>query len=120
MELTALQKRHLLTEGWVHASDVIPREKIDAALRAVNAWMGEGMPPDQMEIYSSQSFCPDDRSNPVFLDLFERTPALQLVDAAFGEGMIVRGHRAQIALRFPLPHGTPRSAPGPHLDGIAT
>jgi hypothetical protein len=120
MELTPEQKARLARDGFVRARGVIPAEKIEAALRAVNAWMGEGMPPDQMEIYESQSFCPDRRSDRAFLDLLEGTPAIELAESALGRGAIARGHRAQIALRFPLPEGTPQRQPQPHLDGIAT
>jgi ectoine hydroxylase-related dioxygenase (phytanoyl-CoA dioxygenase family) len=93
---------------------------MDVALRAVNAWMGRGMPPEEMEIFGSQSFCPEHRSDPVFVDLLERTPALELVESALGKDAVLRGHRAQIALRFPLPAGSPKREPEPHLDGIAT
>ena len=120
MELTPQEKERLRTDGWVRVPGVIPLRAIDAALRAVNAWMGRGLPPGEMETYSSQSFCPEMRGDPVFVDLLERTPAIALVESALGRNAVVRGHRAQIALRFPLPAGTPKKDPEPHLDGIPT
>ncbi len=109
-----------MRDGYLHVEGVLPRPAIEAALRAVNAWIGGGMDPLEMETYASQSYCPELRSAPVFVDLLERTPALELVESVLGADSVVRGHRAQIALRFPLPAGSPRRPPEPHLDGVAT
>lgn len=75
------------------------------------------MDPDLMETYSSQSYCPDDRRDPIFLDLYDKTPIASAVASVLPVGS---DHRAQIALRFPLPLGAPRVSPTPHLDGVAT
>lgn len=120
MALTDQQRTDLRKEGYVRLPGIVPRSSVDAALRAINAWMGRGMDPDQMEIYSSRSFCPDDRDDPVFLDLYRSTPIAEAVESALGPSSIAPVERAQISLRFPLPSGHPQTPPGPHLDGVST
>ena len=108
----------LKEDGYLPLPGIVPRASVDAALHAINVWMGRGMPPAEMPIYGAQSYCPDDRLAPVFLDLLEKTPALEKCRSILEPFEL--GHRAQIALRFPLAPGTPKKPLGPHLDGIAT
>ena len=50
MELTHLQKREIYENGYVHLPGVVPRVMVDAALRAINHSVGEGMNADEMVV----------------------------------------------------------------------
>ena len=119
MKLQPNQKDHLREEGWVHLPNVVPKDKIEAAMHRINGWMGRGISPDKLASYRSQSFCPEFRTHPDFVCLLEDTSAISLTESALGKGAVVRGHQAQIALRFPL-DDRPRRSPEPHLDGMHT
>ncbi|HEX8550490.1 MAG TPA: hypothetical protein VF681_02930 [Abditibacteriaceae bacterium] len=118
MQLLHAQRRAILEDGYVHLPGVVPRAMVDAALRAINASVGEGLPPEDLPILSAQSYCPEVRETPVITGLFNDTPVRSLLSSVLGveAPAAVRG---QIALRFPSMRD-PLPAPGPHLDGIPT
>lgn len=114
--LNLAQKQHLFEHGYVVIPGVVPRVMIDAALRAINASVGQGMDTDKMPIYRAQSYCPDVRNTPVITDLLMRTPAWQIAESAIGEGKLKPRSGGQIALRFPSTDDPPKD-PKPHIDG---
>ena len=58
MELTAEQKHALYQDGFVMLPGAVPRELVDAALRAVNASLGaHGMHPDELPTLRAQTYC---------------------------------------------------------------
>jgi hypothetical protein len=88
---------------------------VNRALRAINASLGEfGIDPAQLTTFRAQSYCPPLRSAPEILDLFERTPARSLAEAAIGAGKVRPVKSGQIALRFPRP-SDPASMPRPRF-----
>ena len=117
MQLSHAQKQEFYQHGYVKVPGVVPQMMVDAAVRAINASLGEGIDPTQVPIYRSRSFCPELQREPVITDLVNKTPALPLAESLIGSGKIKPVGAGQIALRFPTlqdPPGPPR----PHLDGM--
>ncbi len=117
MQLTYAQKQEIFEKGYVKIPGVVPRVMVDAALRAINSGVGEGMNVDDMVTFRSRSYCPHLQGQPVITDLLNKTPAWSLAESAIGEGKIHSSRGGQIALRFPSMDDPPRK-PGGHLDGM--
>jgi hypothetical protein len=118
MLLTGEQKQQLYNDGYVKLPGVVSPELVDAALWAINNSLGEnGLHPDKLDTYSSQTYCPELIAQPVMLDLVNRTPLLPLLDSLFGADKIAPIPKAQIALRFPNIRSPEGDYP-PHLDGF--
>jgi hypothetical protein len=117
-ELTVEQKKEIIENGYTLIPGVIPLPRAAAALRAINASLGEGADPAQLDTLRSQSWCPEVTNHPAILDLLTETAAWSLAESAIGKGQLEPVERGQIALRFPT-----TAAPGevrPHLDGMHT
>lgn len=119
MQLTYAQKQQLYTQGYVKVPGVVPRVMVDAAVRAINSSLGEGIDPSQVITYRARSFCPELQHAAVITDLINKTPALALAESAIGSGKIKPVEAGQIALRFPTLQDPP-PPPNPHLDGMHT
>jgi hypothetical protein len=117
MELSYLQKREFVEQGFVHVPGVVPRVMVDAAVRAINSSLGEGMDPELMVKFRSQSYCPELQRTPVITELLTATPAWSLAESLVGEGKIRPTTAGQIALRFPT-MANPAGPARPHLDGM--
>jgi hypothetical protein len=116
MQLTKVQKRALIDDGYLHLPGVVPRVMVDEAVRAINNDVGKGMDPKEMWKFHVQTFCPSLTSSPAIVELVTRTPALALAASAIG-ARLRTPTGAQIALRFPGFADPPK--PGaPHIDGI--
>src|SRR5688572_23045937 len=107
MELSHAQKLAFIEHGYVHVPGVVPRVMVDAALRAINHSVGEGMNVADMTRFRAQSYCPEVQRSPVITDLVNRTPALQLAESVIGTGQIAPVTGGQIALRFPTMQDPP-------------
>ena len=117
MELTRLQKREIHDKGFVRVPGVVPTLMVNAARRAINHSIGQGMDKADMTRYRSQSFCPELQRAPVIADLLNRTPAWALAESAVGLGNLGPCGGGQIALRFPSDQ-EPSGSIGCHLDGM--
>lgn len=119
MQLTEAQREQLADQGFIRIPGVIPRERVDAALRAINGSIGErGLPPDDLPVLRARSYCPELQREPVITDLFEATPFRSLAESVIGAGKVAPVSAGQIALRFPAPG--PEREPHAHLDGMYT
>ncbi|HXG23743.1 MAG TPA: phytanoyl-CoA dioxygenase family protein [Chthonomonadales bacterium] len=119
MQLSYFQKLAFYQKGYVQVPSVVPRIMVDAALRAINHSIGEGIPAEQLATIRSQSYAKELQQTPVITDLFNRTPAFPLAESLIGEGKICSVSGGQIALRFPSMQDPP-GKPSPHLDGMHT
>jgi hypothetical protein len=117
MQLTKVQKRALLDDGYLIVPGVVPRIMVDEAVKAINHDVGKGMDPQLMSKFQVQTFCPSLTGSAVITDLITRTPALELAESAIGAGKLRPVTGGQIALRFPG-YADPPKSPGPHIDGI--
>jgi hypothetical protein len=119
MELTDAQKQRLYEDGYVHLPGIVPREKVDAALRAINASLGsEGIDPAKLTTFRAQTYAPEVTRTPYISGLLNDTPLWSVAESAIGPGQIKPVSSGQIALRFPVMDqpGEPR----PHIDGMYT
>jgi Phytanoyl-CoA dioxygenase (PhyH) len=115
---TAAQRQALLEDGYATIPDVVPAARRDAALRAINRSLGQGLPPSELPVFRSRSFCPELQREPVILDLLRATPAWSLAESLLGAGAVETVRSGQIALAFP--QADPAGPPCPHLDGLHT
>jgi hypothetical protein len=117
--LTTEQKESIRDDGFVFVEQAVPQEKVAAALRVINASLGEkGMAPEELPTLRAQSYCREVTGAPEIVSLLTETPLWQLAESAIGPGELEPVDYGQIALRFP---GT--SPPGPvhpHIDGMYT
>jgi hypothetical protein len=119
--LTDAQAHALVAEGYLLVPGLVSRERVEAALHAINGSLGEqGIAKDALWTMRAQTFCPELVSAPPILDLYRSTPLAELAEAAIGAGRVRTPSTAQIALRFPQvagPTPEPRD-PHPHIDGM--
>jgi hypothetical protein len=122
--LTPAQARALVDEGYLVVPGLVARDRVDAALHAINHSLGEqGVAKDALWTMRAQTFCPELVSAPPILDLYAATGLRALAEAAIGAGRAgsVRAPATgQIALRFPqaLAAGAAPRDPHPHIDGM--
>ena len=115
--LTDEQKRQFYQDGFITLPGIVPRERVDAALRAINASLGErGMRPDELPTLRARSYAPELQDAPAITGLLHETPLWGLAESAIGPGRIRPVGRGQIALRFPVT--TEPAEPRPHIDGM--
>ncbi len=119
MELTHFQKQAFYRDGYVVVPGVVPRVMVDAALRAINHSIGEGIPAADLPTIRQRSYASEIAGNPVITGLFNNTPAFALAESLIGAGKFRPATGGQIALRFPSMQDPP-GPPRPHLDGMHT
>jgi hypothetical protein len=108
------QRQKLREEGYLLLPGAVPRERVEAALRAINQSLGsEGMAKEALPGFRARTFTPELTTSPAILDLFGGS-ALAAV-AAVAIGAVKPPTEGQIALRFPGAGG----AAVPHIDGIS-
>jgi Phytanoyl-CoA dioxygenase (PhyH) len=116
--LTLDQQRALVDEGYLLVPGLVSRERVGAALKAVNHSLGErGIPKDDLWTLRAQTFCPELVSASPILDLYRETGLRALAESALGVGKVRAPTTGQIALRFPQEVAAPRD-PHPHIDGM--
>ena len=117
---TAARKGSLRERGFVVLPGLVPPERRDAALRAINASLGRGLAPADLPRFRAQSFCPELQRAGVLLDLFRGTPAAPAAAALVGPaGPRAGDHRARSRSRSRR-RRTRRRRLHPHLDGMYT
>lgn len=119
MELTTEQKRTFFEQGYLKLPGIVPRELVDAALRAINASLGtNGMRPEDLPRFRAQSYCPELTNSPAITNLLNESPLWSVAESAIGRGKIRPVTGGQIALRFPTMEQP--GEPHAHLDGMYT
>lgn len=117
--LNQAQKQDLQRDGFVHLRSAVAPELVDVALQTINARLGEGVPADEIGVWSAQSWFPELQRTPAITDLYNTSSVGETVASLLGgHGREAAG--GQLALRFPRPVGTEPKAPGPHIDGLHT
>jgi hypothetical protein len=121
VKLTPDQQRALVDEGYLVVPGLVTRERVDAALKAINHSLGEqGIAKDALWTMRAQTFCPELVSAPPILDLYGATGLRALAEAAMGQGRVRAPSTGQIALRFPQDGKGVQATrdPYPHIDGM--
>lgn len=117
--LTDAQKREFVEQGFLKIPGAVPKVLIDAARRAVNHSIGNvGLGGEDMASSRSAFFCAELLEAPVILDLYHKSPVMQIAESLMGEGNVLPVTRAKPYPRFPLPLGEDAPPPRGHLDGI--
>jgi Phytanoyl-CoA dioxygenase (PhyH) len=119
--LTPAQQRALVDEGYLLVPGLVARDRVRAALKAINHSLGEeGIPKDELWTLRAQTFCPELVSAPPILDLYRATGLRTLAESAIGAGRVRAPTTGQIALRFPQTRadGAAPRDPYPHIDGM--
>ncbi len=117
MRLSDDQKRQFAEQGFLRVRNVIPREKVEAALGAINHWLGTDFDRAEKDTYAKQSYCPELREQPVIKGLMEETPGYNLAEQLTAPGALKPVWRGQVALRFPNPGSPKKKRMGGHIDG---
>lgn len=119
MELTDAQKREFAERGFLKLPGIVSMELVEQARRAINAFIGQnGIDPNELTKYRSQSYCPGLGRDPVITNLYNRSPISKIAESLIGAGRIKPVTSGQIALRFPSMD--PPREPNPHIDGMYT
>lgn len=117
--LTKFQKEQFIEEGYIKIPGVVPQVLINAARRAVNHSIGHvGQSGEDLSRNRSAFYCAELLQAPVILDLFHKSPILEIAESLMGVGTIQPVVSAKPYPRFPLPLGEDPPAPHGHLDGI--
>lgn len=116
MRLTDAQRRSLTEDGYLVVRGAVPRPQVDAAVRAINADIGQGIDPARIRNFQSLSFCPGLQRDPVIVGLYRDSAVMPIVEELIGPGRVRPIEDAQIALRFPT--AAPKKPYGPHIDGL--
>lgn len=117
--LTPSQKREFVEEGYLIIPGAISKVLIDAALRAVNHSIGNvGLGGEDPANNRSAFHCAELLDAPVILDLYRKSPVMEIAESLMGQGNVLPVERAKPYPRFPLPVGEDPPAPRGHLDGI--
>lgn len=117
--LSTEQKREIVDTGFTLLRNIVPADKVAAALRVINAALGaNGADPARLDIFRAQSWVPEATGDPAIIKLLTETPLWSLAESAIGTGTIEPVESGQIAMRFPStqPAGTPHA----HIDGMYT
>jgi hypothetical protein len=117
MALSPHQKRHLMEQGFLQIERAVPVELIEAALRAINHSIGEGMPPEQMPIFRARSYCPELTKDSVITRLFHDSSLKPLCEEVFGADSLEPVTGGQIAVRFPALGNAKDHVARGHIDG---
>jgi hypothetical protein len=118
VRLDPTERQALVDDGYLLVPGLVARDRIDAALKAINHSLGEeGVAKDQIWTLRAQTFCPELTAAPEILDLYRATALAPLAEAAIGAGQVATPATGQIALRFPQKLAEPK-LPHPHIDGM--
>ena len=113
------QRRQIFDDGYTLIRGAVPPDRVQAALRAINASLGEhGIDPARLTRFRAQTYCPEITDSAAILDLLTATPLWSLAESVIGEGTLMPVTHGQIALRFPI-NGTAGDV-HPHIDGMYT
>jgi hypothetical protein len=113
------QRQQIYDDGYTLVRGAVPPEKVTAALRAINASLGErGIDPQQLTTFRSQTYCPEITGSEAIVSLLVDTPLWSMAESVIGEGTLQPVTHGQIALRFPTTGSATEIHP--HIDGMYT
>jgi hypothetical protein len=117
--LTQLQKKTFADQGFLRIPGVVPQLMIEAARRKVYHSIGNvGMGGEDLEKHRGGYFCAELMADQTIIDMYNKTPVMQIAEDLMGEGKVQPVKRAKTYPRFPLPLGEEAEEPRGHIDGI--
>lgn len=119
--LTSAQKREFVEQGFLKIPGAIPKVLVDRALHAVNHSIGHvGLGGEDMANSRSAFFCAELLDAPVILDLYRKSPVIEIAESLMGKGNVLPVEKAKPYPRFPLPVDQDPPVPRGHMDGIGS
>ena len=118
MKLTPAQKQRFARDGFVVVPRVVPRARIDAALREINHRLGTGEQPGKDGYADSLDYLSEYTSSPVIMALMNGSPLLKLAESLLGTNRVEPCSQAQLALRFPSKTNDAPANVSIHVDAL--
>lgn len=121
--VTLAHRQALVEQGYVVLPGIVPDEVIDAALRKINAAIGDRLDTTGTKepvAGSVMSDCPELMTDEALYATVVRSPAWAAVEELAGPGAMTISPACQIALRFPLPSDGPEVPIRPHIDAYGS
>ncbi len=102
MTITDVQKRQFAEEGYLEIPGAVPKNMIETSLRAVNYSIGNiGIGGEDPSRNRSGFFCAELLDAPFILDMYNKTPVMQIAESLMGKGNVLPVERAKTYPRFP-------------------
>ena len=96
--LTQLQKQEFHRNGFIKVAGVVPRLMVDAARQSINHSIGSiGKHQANEEKYLDPAFC-NELKESLVLDLFNKTPVMQVAEALMGTDNVLPCSGALLAV----------------------
>jgi hypothetical protein len=119
--LSLAQKRQFYEEGYLKIAGAVPKVLVDEALRSVNHSIGTvGLGGEDMANNRSAFHCAELMEAPVILDLYNKSPIIEIAEELMGKGNVLPVVKAKPYPRFPLAPGEDAPELRGHLDGIGS
>lgn len=118
MKLNDAQKRGLLDDGYVVVPGVVPKARLDAALREINHRLGTGVHPAKDAYADDADYLSERSDTPAIMALLYESPLWTLAESLLGGGRIERPSQGQVALRFPAKNDETDGHVHAHIDGM--
>lgn len=116
--LTPAQKKAFARDGFVVLPAMIPRERVDAALRDINHRLGKGEHPGKDGYADSVDYLSEYVRSPAVMDLVKATPLRELASSLLGANKVEPCTQAQVVLRFPAKTNESPATVSVHIDGM--
>lgn len=119
--LTRQQKLDFAENGYLKVEGAVPQVMVEAARRKVYHSIGNvGMGGEDLSRHRSGYFCAELMSDETIVDMYNKTPVMEIAEDLMGEGNVQPVERAKTYPRFPLPLGEEADEPRGHIDGIGS
>lgn len=118
MKLSLSQKRRFLRDGFVVVPGVVPRERVDAALREINHRLGAGAHPGKDAYADTLDYLSEYVDSPAIMALMKASPLRELAASLLGPNRVEPCSQAQVVLRFPAKTDESPAKESVHIDGM--
>ncbi|MDD5301650.1 MAG: phytanoyl-CoA dioxygenase family protein [Elusimicrobia bacterium] len=118
MKLSRARKRRLLDDGYVVVPGVVPKPRLDAAMREINHRLGTGSHPTKDAYADDVDYLSERSDTPAIMSLLYESPLWALAESLLGAGQVERPSQGQIALRFPAENDETDGEVHAHIDGM--
>ncbi|UPT75770.1 MAG: hypothetical protein M0D55_08915 [Elusimicrobiota bacterium] len=111
------RRARLRRDGFVVVPGLVPRERVDRAVREINHRLGSGSHPGRDGYADKLDYLSEYVSSPAIMDL-AKGPVSALAESLLGRGKVEPLSQAQIVLRFPAAHDGVEYRRLVHVDGL--
>lgn len=118
MKLSPSRRTAFARDGFVVLPGVVPRERVDAALREINHRLGSGKHPGKDAYADSVDYLSEYVRSPAVMDLMNASPLRALAASLLGANRVEPCTQAQVVLRFPAKTDASPATTSVHIDGM--